>query len=200
MRYNKLRERPRDALQFTSNRYGLSIALHILLLGLPLFLTACGGPKPEQSRTFLLRSDTQDVTQASEQLITEVMSQLEASHSLPPGYPLLGRVELQPDPSDPGVQIMRCAPTQLQSPTDTRCILINQHDDFIRAQAITWESAAFYMYRLYVAPKSLFARVNPAKDFVALDTFLLQEEALWEVVDAAIRAACAQTGARPFHP
>ncbi|MFH2103627.1 MAG: hypothetical protein ABIJ39_09780 [Chloroflexota bacterium] len=172
----------------------------LLLLGLTLCLPACVGPRSDEIRTFLLRSDTVDIAEVPAQLITAISFQLEQSQALDEGYPIPGRIELEPDPYDPGAQLMRCVPAQLLPSTDTHCLRLDQHGAFVRAQAITWESAAFYMYRVYVAPKSIFARINPSKDFVALDVFILEDVSLWYAVDEAIRDAAVQTGARPFQP
>ncbi len=172
----------------------------LLMLGLMLLLPSCVGSLPDESHTFLLRSDKVEVGEVSNQLVTTIASQLENSQLLQAGYPVFGRVVLEPDPSDTSIQSMRCEAVQTLMATGDQCLQLNEQGDFIRAQAITWESAAFFMVRIYVAPKTLFWRVNPAKDFVALDIFVFEELALWPVVDEAIRAAAAGIGARPFRP
>jgi hypothetical protein len=98
------------------------------------------------------------------------------------------------------MQTIDCTPVQALPYSSSDCILLNEHGDFVRAQAITWESAAFYMYRVYVSEKGRFVTVNPAKDFVALDVFVFEEPDLWDAVDQAIRTASAKIGARPYRP
>jgi hypothetical protein len=172
----------------------------LLLLGLAPCLLACAGLELDDSRAFLLRSDTLGVAEVAGQFTAGIASQLEQSPSLREGYPILGHVELIPQPSDPGAQVLRCTPGPVLLPRDSRCIRLNERGDFVRAQAVTWQSAAFYMYRVYVAPKALFARVDPARNFVGVDVFILEEAALGQVVDEAIRDAARRMGARPFHP
>jgi len=184
----------------------MSISIHsfsisiLIPLSLALFIPGCASPKTYDSRAFLLKSDIIDLVEVSEQLIMGISSQLQKSNSLHEGYPILGRIDLEPHPSEPGVQVMRCTTGQMQSSTDTHCILLNEQGDFIRVQIVTWESAAFYMYRVYVAPKSFFARVNPAKNFVGLDVFIFEEEALSRMVEESIRDAAKEIGARTFLP
>jgi hypothetical protein len=109
-------------------------------------------------------------------------------------------VVTEPDPSDPGVEVMSCAPGSPDEVGETSCILLSETKDFIRVQPVTWQSEVPFMYRIYVAPRSLFARVDLAKDFVALDVFGPGNAVLWQPVDQAIRDAAAELGARPFRP
>jgi hypothetical protein len=67
-------------------------------------------------------------------------------------------------------------------------------------QPITWQSQDFYVYRIYVSARLILAKVDPAKDFVAIDVCLLNEPGLWEIVDRAIRRVAEDIGARPFRP
>jgi hypothetical protein len=95
---------------------------------------------------------------------------------------------------------MSCAPGPPDEAGEARCILLGDAGDFLRVQPITWQSAAFYRYRIYVAPRSLLSRVDPTKDFVAVDVFALEDATLWEPADQAIRRAVADLGANPFRP
>jgi len=117
----------------------------------------------------------------------------------PTDYPVEGHVVTEPDPSDPGVERISCAPGSPGRIGEKRCILLNE-EAFIRVQPITWQSAAFFMYRVYIAPDSLCARVDPTKDFVAIDVFALNDAALWGPADQAIRSAATALGAMPFRP
>jgi hypothetical protein len=140
-----------------------------------------------------------EIAEVSERLLVAITSQLEESQLLGDGYPILGTIDVEPDPSNQAVQVMRCTAGH-PAATDTPCILLNELGDFIKTDAITWESARLYLYKVYVAPKSIFARVNPVKDFVAIEVSVFEELDLWQVVEEAIRGAAAEIGARPFHP
>ncbi|MGD2253254.1 MAG: hypothetical protein PVF70_10120 [Anaerolineales bacterium] len=174
-------------------------SLTFIVFVLALCSAACSGPESDETRTFLLRTDTMEISEVSADLIMAILAQLEQSQSLREGFPILGGIDFESDPSDPSVQIMRCTAVHAAA-TDTPCILLNELGDFIKTDAITWESARFYMYKVYVAPKSIFARVNPVKDFVAIEVSVFEELDLWQVVEEAIRGAAAKIGARPFHP
>ena len=137
---------------------------------------------------------------ASDEVTDAVYHQLQTGGALGEGYPVQGHVVTEPNPSDPGVERMSCAPGTADKAGETRCILLSQEDDFIRVQPITWQSAAFFMYRVYIAPDSLFARVDPTRDFVAIDVFALNNAALRGPADQAIRSAATALGARPFRP
>lgn len=162
-----------------------------------LLLAACAAPEGDETLTFLLRADQPNVEHVSGQLTELVASQLRDSGALDDGYPLLGRIEFEPSPAGTG-QDMRCATAQ-PHPSTPDCILLNASGDFVRTQTITWQSAAFYMYRLYVLPVGR-ADVDPTRDFVAMDVFLQQEHGLWDAVDRAIRRSAVALGARPFRP
>jgi len=184
-------------MSISTHSFSISI---LILLSLTLFIPGCTSPKTDDSRAFLLKSDKEDLAEVSEQLIIGLSSQLEEANTLHEGYPILGHVELEPHPSELGVQVMRCTPGQMQSSTDTLCILLNEQGDFIRVQIVTWESAAFYMYRVYVSPKSLFAKVDPVKNFIGLDVFIFEQKALSQMVDESIREAAKEIGAHTFLP
>jgi hypothetical protein len=175
----------------------VTLALALVLI---FVLSGCAAPQGDEIHTFLLRTNRPDVVQLSEQLLEAVTSQLEASRSLGEGYPIISQIEFEPDPSSPGAQLINCAPTPSLASTTRDCILLNEYGDFVRTQPITWQSAAFFMYRVYVAREEGLVTVDPTKDFVALDVFLLEEENLWVVVDQAIRSAAAALGASPFRP
>jgi hypothetical protein len=147
---------------------------------------------------FILRTAEPDVAAVSDTVTDAVYHQLQAGGGLADGYPGQGHLVTEPDPSDPGVERMSCAPGPPGKTGEKRCILLSDGNDFIRVQPITWQSAAFFMYRVYVAPGSLFARLDPTKDFVAVDLFALSDAALWGPADRAIRSAAAGLGARPF--
>jgi hypothetical protein len=147
-----------------------------------------------------LRSDDVDVPTLAERVTGEVLDQLFAMGSLPEGYPQPGHIKLEPDPVTAGAQTMDCVPDPDLAGSEFDCIRLNEPGDFVRSQAITWESAAFFMYRIYIVPRGPFARVDPAKDFVALDVFLMEEVDLWETVDGAVRQAAVEAGGKPFRP
>jgi hypothetical protein len=171
----------------------------VLLAGLVLVAASCQATTND-ANTFLLRSAGPDVVATSDEVTERIFRQLQTTGALPEGYPVRGHVVTEPDPADPGVERMSCAPGTADKPGETRCILLSQEDDFIRVQPITWQSAALFMYRVYIAPDSLFARVDPTRDFVAIDVFALNNAALWGPADQAIRSAATAIGARPFRP
>ncbi len=168
-----------------------------LIVLLAFTLSGCETDKGVGSPVFLLETDSPDVVSLAGEFIIAISIELEESDTLEEGFPRLGQIELLPDPSNPGMQTIDCASDQAPPSKTSDCILLNEHGDFVRAQAITWESAAFYMYRIYVAEKGRSVTVNPAKDFVALDVFVFEEPNLWHAVDQAIRTVLVDLGARP---
>lgn len=176
-----------------------SFTSFILFAAWALALSACTGSKSDHNLAFVLRSDKY-VADVAVQMITTIADQLKESQSLSEGYPIVGYVKLEPDSSEAGVQVMKCVPAQELRSADTNCILLNRGGDFLEAQAITWESEAFHMYRVHVVQKGLFVQVNPVKDYVGLDLYLIEETDLWRTVDGAIQNSAAEIGAKPFHP
>jgi hypothetical protein len=170
-----------------------------LLVGFVFFAASCRATTGD-TNTFLLRTAQPNVVAASDEVTDAVYRQLQAGGALTDGYPARGHVVTEPDPSDPGVERMSCAPGSSGEADETRCILLSEAGDFIRVQPITWQSEAFFMYRVYLAPRSLFARVDPTKDFAAIDVFALDDAALWVPADQAIRRAVTDLGANPFRP
>ena len=178
-----------------------SLRCVLFLAGLLFALSsACTRQANDDKRTFLLRTSQPDVPKASVWVLDVVASQLSESGSLDDGYPQQGYIEYTPDPADQNDQIMHCVSNQPQNTGMAGCILLDDVDDFIRIQPITWQSAAFFMVRVYIAPRSLLFKVDPTRDFVALDVFIAKDENLWHTVDDAIRAAMKEIGARPFRP
>jgi hypothetical protein len=171
----------------------------VLLAGFVLLSASCRATANDPN-TFLLRGAQPDVVAASGEVTGAIYRQLQAGGALAEGYPVQGHIVTEPDPSEPGVERLSCAPGSSGEADETGCILLSGEADFIRVQPITWQSAAFFMVRVYVAPRSLFARVDPTKDFVAVDVFALGDAALWGPADQAIRRAAAELGARPFRP
>jgi hypothetical protein len=171
----------------------------VLLAGFVLVAASCQLTASD-TRAFLLQAAKPDVVAASNELTDAVYRRLQIAGGFPEGYPVQGHVVTEPDPSDPNLEQISCAPESSGEADETRCILLSDEADFIRVQPITWQSAAFFMYRVYIAPDSLFARVDPTKDFVAIDVFALGDGALWAPADQAIRSAASELGARPFRP
>jgi hypothetical protein len=150
--------------------------------------------------TFLLRNEQVDVRAAAGQVRDALAAELRAGGLLKSPYPVVGHVTTTSDPSDPNVGFMRCTEGWSDDPEETGCILLDPGGDFVRVMSITWQSAAFYRYRVYVSPRSLLAKVDPTKDFVAMDVFLEQDPGLWDDTDQAIRRAAQDLGAQPFQP
>jgi hypothetical protein len=163
-------------------------------------LAACKLDDSVGLTSYLLRSNDLDIPAASTRMLHRLASQLEAGGELEGQFPALGNVATLPNPTEPGVDLLQCVPGELDNPVEAACLLLNSQGDFLRVQPVTWQSAAFYMYRIYVLPRSIFARVDPTKDFVAIDVFLLQEPGLWQTVAEAILAASDDLGARPYRP
>ena len=182
---------------WTTAKKQTSRLLFVLAL---LALAACRPVKPVESTTFLLRSNDLNVQEASSHVIHILASQLEASGALEPRFPVTGNLATAPDPSEPSIELLQCMPGEPVDPDQPACLLLNQDGDFIRVLPITWQSQAFYMYRIYVLPRSLFARVDLSKDFVAVDPFLFQEPGLSDGVAQAIYNTTDELGARPFQP
>ena len=155
--------------------------------------------------TFRLRSEQVDVQAAAGLVLDALASELRAEDLLESPYPVIGQVTTTPDPLDPNVEVMHCTEGRSADPQGVACILLNQAGDFARVKPITWQSAAFYRYRVYVSPRSLFARIDPSRDFVAIDVFLREDSGLGDAVlgDAVVQAlprAAEKLGVRPVRP
>jgi hypothetical protein len=170
-----------------------------VLAGVALLAVSCGAPRPEPT-AFIYRTAGSDVAAASERVADLIFRQMRAGGTLPLGYPQRGYVVSEPDPAQPGAERISCSPGLPGSTCGPRCILFGEENEFIQVQPVTWQSAAFFMYRIYVVPRSLLAGVDPAKDFVAVDVISPGNAGLWQAADAAIRSAASELGARPFHP
>ncbi|MGC9399961.1 MAG: hypothetical protein ACP5HM_12610 [Anaerolineae bacterium] len=194
----------------------------LLALVMGLLMSACTTPKAEieSPTTFLLRREHDPGTSplrlwpryrgdvaplheivegAAEDISAALMAELQGTGTLQAGYPISGVVALTPDLHDPNVQHMHCAVEDASTSTSATCILLGESGDFIVIRPITYETAAFYPYRVYVSPRSPFLSLNPAEDFVALWP-VVQEQDLRLNVDQAIRAAAVGMGAYPFQP
>jgi hypothetical protein len=170
------------------------------LCALCALAAGCTAGDASDVTTFLLRSEQVDVPAAAARVRDALAAELRSEGLLDPPYPVVGHVTTTPDPSDPNVGFLRCTEGRSDDPQETGCILLNPGGDFVRVMPITWQSAAFYRYRVYVSPRSLFAKVDPTKDFVAIDVFLGQAPGLWDDTDQALRRAVQDLGARPFQP
>jgi hypothetical protein len=165
-----------------------------------VFMLSAACSAPADTNAFLIRSEAVDLRAVTDQVIHALVSEFASGGRLQAGYPAVGHVATAPDPSDPDVERMTCADGSSDDPDVASCILLSRAGDFMRVLPITWPSAAFHMYRIYVSPRSLFAKVDPVRDFVAIDVYLLQAPGLGEAVDRAIRDAIDHLGARPFRP
>jgi hypothetical protein len=171
----------------------------VLVVALALLLAACLAPSSPHLSTYLLKTDAAGVEDVSARIGPVLLVKLQETGSFQEGYPLYGRYVTEEDPAHAGGQLARCSgddEPNVQEP----CILLNQHGDFIRISPVTWQSAAFHMYRLYVAPRGLFVRVDPAQGYVAIDVFIQEEPGSWPAVQEAIEESAAAIGARPYRP
>ena len=158
----------------------------------------CTAGDTSEVNTFRLRSEQADVQTAAGLVLDALASELRAEDVLESPYPVIGHVTTAPDPLDPSVEVMHCTEGRSADPQGVACILLNQGGGFARVKPVTWQSAAFYRYRVYVSPRSLFARIDPSRDFVAIDVFLGQDAELGDDVAQGIRQAANKLGARPF--
>jgi hypothetical protein len=173
---------------------------HAVFLVLLVLSAACRAKNPARTNAFLLESEEVDFQAATDQVVQALAVEIQAADFLQEGYPLAGFVTTSPDPADPGVERMACTVESPAPPDAETCILINRAGDFVRVKPITWQSAAFFMYRIYVSPPSLSNRIDPTRDFVAIDVYLMQEPGLFQDVDQAIYDAADHLGAKPFQP
>jgi hypothetical protein len=170
-------------------------AVVVILLG-----AACMKDNSSRVNTFLVRRDPVDVQAVTNEFFHALPPEIHKLNALDPRYPLTGYVSTVPDAADTAVELMQCNEGLTDEPEGDMCILLNQSGDFITLSPITWQSAAFHMYRIFVAPRSIFVRVDPTKDYVAIDVFLMNEPELWESVHKAIQNAAKSLGARSFKP
>lgn len=178
----------------------MRIKLISLLCVAAAFATGCREPAPDLMNTFLLRSDDLDVGEAAGVLLVALQPQLAATGQFAADQLAPGHIAAEPDTSDPGVEVMHCTTAPAGEDDGELCLTLNAAGDFITFQPVTWTSAAAHRYYMYVAPRSLFARIDPAQGYVAVDVFLLHEPGPWQAVDRAVRDAAQQLGARPFRP
>jgi hypothetical protein len=164
-----------------------------------LLLAACLVSSPSHPTTYLLKTDAAGVEDISARIGPVLLVKLQETGSFRAGYPLYGHYVTQEDPAHTGGQLARCSGEDEPNGQES-CILLNQGGDFIRISPVTWQSAAFHMYRLYVAPMGLFVRVDPTQGYVAMDVFVQAEPDSWPVVQEAIEEAAGAIGARPFQP
>jgi len=185
----------------TSERTSLNGGWRLLPVLMVMILAgACCSSTSLETRTYLLRSKEADIQKVSSQMLHALAAELEAGGLLTSPYPVVGHVTTETHPSEKNVEVMRCAEGEPDGPEQQACIGLNREGDLIRVSPITWLSAAFHMYRIYVLPRSITARVDPAKDYVAIDVYLMSEPSWWQAMDEAIGAAAGKVGARPFHP
>jgi len=123
-----------------------------LTLGFGLVISACAGPTDAALPVFLIRSDGLEISQLANLLIQAVSTQLETSAILEAGYPEVGKIAFEPDPSNPNGQLMHCEITLQPASDNVDCLILDGEGSFIRLQVIDWESAAFYAYRVYLVP------------------------------------------------
>jgi hypothetical protein len=171
----------------------------VLIVALALLLAGCLTSSPPHSSTYLLKTNAAGVEDISARIGPVLLAKLQETGSFQEGYPLYGQYVTEEDPAHAGGQLARCSGKD-EPNAQEGCILLNQGGDFIRISPVTWQSAAFHMYRLYVVPRGLFVSVDPTKDYVALDIFAQAEPDSWPVVQEAIEQAVGATGARPFQP
>jgi hypothetical protein len=183
-----------DSPSHTHNHY-----LQVLPLAFALLLAACLAPSSPHFSTYLLKTDAAGVEDISAQIGPVLLAKLQETGSFQEGYPLYGHYVTEDDPAHAGGQLARCSGEDEPNAQED-CILLNQGGDFIRISPVTWQSAAFHMYRLYVAPRGLFVRVDPTQGYVAIDVFVQEEPDSWPAVQEAIEAAAGAIGARPFQP
>jgi hypothetical protein len=173
--------------------------LPVLPLALALLLAACLAPSSPHLSTYLLKTDTAGVEDISTEIGPVPLAKLQETGSFQEGYPLYGWYVTEDDPAHAGGQLASCSGED-EPNAQEGCILLNQAGDFIRISPVTWQSAAFHMYRLYVVPRGLFVKIDPTKDYVALDISVQEEPDSWPAVQEAIEEAVAAIGARPFRP
>ena len=150
--------------------------------------------------TFRLRSKQADVQAAAGLVLDALASELRAEDLLESPYPVIGHVTTAPDPLDPNVEVTHCTEGRSADPQGVACILLNQEGDFARVKPITWQSAAFYRYRVYVSPRSLFAKDRSFQGFRRHRRVLKEDSDLGDDVARAIPRAAQEIGARPFRP
>ena len=172
----------------------------VALCALCALAAGCTAGDTSEVNTFRLRSEQADVQAAAGLVLDALASELRAEDLLESPYPVIGHVTTTPDPLDPNVEVMHCTEGRSADPPGCGCILLNQGGDFARVKPITWQSAAFYRYRVYISPRSFFARIDPSRDFVAIDVFLKEDSDLGDDVARAIPRAAQEIGARPFRP
>jgi hypothetical protein len=164
------------------------------------------GPSNITLRAGVLRSATagSDRVAAVEQtalaMRDALVIELGTTGTLEQGYPVPGSIVLTPVAGDPNRSTITCDPYAAPADLGSHgvCLLLSAQDSFVRIRAITWQSAAVFQHRLYVMPRNLFARVDPTRDFVAVDIYAYDEPALFLELPDIVRSAMATLGARPY--
>lgn len=171
---------------------GLALAL--------LFGLALAGSAQEARRTFLVRTPGGSVAAVSDRFAEALQARLQGPGPRAKGYPEAGHLVEVQDPQDPKARLLLCEPGAPAGAGAVRCLRLDGRGAFLRVQPVTWPSAAFFMFRIYVLPEGAGRRVDPARDFVAVDVYTGQDGALREAVWAAVRSAAADVGAEPYSP
>ena len=184
-------------------RYRVILAVLVILLlvvGLSALIRGSARRPSWGPSRWVLRVPGGDVNQGVERIAAAILRQAQGTPGFQQGYPQMGHVETTPHPEESGVQVMHCIPDALAGGDGDPCILLSDRDDFVRLQAVTWPSEAAHMLAVYVLPNSLFARVDPVQNYVALDIFTFSDYGLGERTDAVIRKALGDLPAKEYRP
>jgi hypothetical protein len=160
-------------------------------------LAACA-PIPENPSVFMLKMAEPDVQAASASLAGQLVTSLSQT-GLPSGYPKLGQVIVAEEDAQTGVRVLECLPSG-SSVSDQTCLLIDDDGDYLQVSAVTWQSEAYHMFRVYVVADEWFVSYDPTKDYVAVDVFVEQGEAAWQRARLGIERAVEAMGGRPIAP
>ncbi len=166
----------------------------LVCLGL---LTGCG-PAPSGSSTqFVLPVKVSNARQATSDLTQALVTALEQGGGLESPFPVTGQVISSPDPTNPNGSLQTCAQPFVPVDGALPCIVLNNQGDFIRLQAVTWQTQAAFMYLFYFAPAH-GAAIDPTRDFIAVDVLLEHQPGTFASVAAAVQSAALGMGAVPY--
>jgi len=138
------------------------------------------------------------VEAAVDPIITSLLSEFEKIPEYK-DFVYTGIIQTEPDPSQPGAELMKCIPGEQLEGIPVECISLDNTGAFIRVEPVTWETARFYMFRIFIHTNP-GSEITPAKNFVGLDIFSDTKPEIWEKTTRAVRQAVKDIGAVPYQP
>lgn len=174
-----------------------SVYIFLPLVVLVAAITSCDTTQ-QVILSYTLRMKEVDFEQAAGQVTEAIQAALSAGGQLAEGYPTQGAVIAAPIADQPGVSQMQCSPGVAASPGHDRCILLSIGGDFISIQEVNFESEMAHIVYVYLLPRSIFARVHPASNYIGIDAYVFADHTAWAAASLAIADGLKTIGAKIY--